>query len=457
MPLQPNIALQVQGLQLPDPLAQSGRVAQIQNALQQQQLTGMQIRQLEEDRREMMDLQRKLTEMGQNPDLRAVAQTLMRSPKTLQVGAQMIEKLNEQDAFARYLEGRKTAEPTGGAVASPVPMTRERTVPELPVSTDAVDAARPMNAMAPAAGVSNALLRSPAEIRQEMTDLARFPNIPQAKARMDILKTELAEAVKPPTLHNVPGVGAVNPRTGQTVVSEVQRPDEFERSIQSLPPAEQARLRKARAEKLATHPPVAGELTAAQLQKLKKEAADANTAATATIDTVSDLRKAIKDLRTSPGLSAATGYSGVLFPSFTEGEAAQAEVRLEALKGKITAFGKAAASQTGAIGSIANQEWKILADQVAAINPIKGKKPMLEQLANLEQQLDRLVTRVESSYKDLYGADENVPASLRELRSGRGSAGGDSGLSVTAPNGETYTFPTQQQADQYRARISGGR
>jgi hypothetical protein len=38
MPLQPNIALQVQGLQLPDPLAQSGRVAQIQNALQQQRM-----------------------------------------------------------------------------------------------------------------------------------------------------------------------------------------------------------------------------------------------------------------------------------------------------------------------------------------------------------------------------------------------------------------------------------
>lgn len=456
MPLQPNIALQVQGLQLPDPMAQAAKLSQLQGAMQQQQLTGMQIRQLEEDRREMMDLQRKLTEMGQNPDLRAVAQTLMRSPKTLQVGAQMIEKLNEQDAFAKYLEGRTAAEPTG-AVASPVPMTRERTVPELPVSTDAVDAARPMNAMAPAVGASNALLRDPAAIRREMTDLARFPNIPQAKARMDILKTELAEAVKPPTLHNVPGVGAVDPRSRSVVVPEVQRPDEFERSIKDLPPAEQARLRRSRAEKLATHPPVAGELTPAQLQKLKKEAADANTAATATIDTVADLRKAIKDLRTSPGLSAATGYSGVLLPSFTEGEAAQAEVRLEALKGKITAFGKAAASQTGAIGSIANQEWKILADQVAAINPIKGKKPMLEQLANLEQQLDRLVTRVESSYKDLYGADENVPASLRELRSGRGSAGGDSGLSVTAPNGQTYTFPTQQQADQYRARIGGGR
>jgi hypothetical protein len=53
MPLQPNIALQVQGLQLPDPLAQSGRVAQIQNALQQQRMGEMQIQNaLREQRRE---------------------------------------------------------------------------------------------------------------------------------------------------------------------------------------------------------------------------------------------------------------------------------------------------------------------------------------------------------------------------------------------------------------------
>jgi hypothetical protein len=53
MPLQPNIALQVQGLQLPDPLAQSGRVAQIQNALQEQRMGEMKIQNaLREQRRE---------------------------------------------------------------------------------------------------------------------------------------------------------------------------------------------------------------------------------------------------------------------------------------------------------------------------------------------------------------------------------------------------------------------
>jgi hypothetical protein len=53
MPLQPNIALQVQGLQLPDPMAQAGRVAQLQNALQQQRMGDIQLQNaLREQRRE---------------------------------------------------------------------------------------------------------------------------------------------------------------------------------------------------------------------------------------------------------------------------------------------------------------------------------------------------------------------------------------------------------------------
>jgi hypothetical protein len=39
----------------------------------------------------------------------------------------------------------------------------------------------------------------------------------------------------------------------------------------------------------------------------------------------------------------------------------------------------------------------------------------------------------------------------------RGSQNVGAGLSVQAPDGNTYAFPTQEQADQFRARISGGR
>ena len=64
MPLQPNIALQVQGLQLPDPLAQSGRVAQIQNALQQQRMGEMQIQNAMREQRRKGELEKILGGFG---------------------------------------------------------------------------------------------------------------------------------------------------------------------------------------------------------------------------------------------------------------------------------------------------------------------------------------------------------------------------------------------------------
>lgn len=197
MAVRPELSLNVPTFELPNPLAQMAQVTQIQGAMQQQKIAGMQLEQLEQDRREMLELQQKLSQMGQNPDLRVVAQTLMRSPKTLQVGTEMIRKLNEQDAFAQYL---KRNEPTAAAA------------PAMPGAAPAAARVAPAgartNALAPQGAEApepvNALLgrglRSPEEIRREMLELAQFENIPQAKARMEILKTELAEAVKPQVL-----------------------------------------------------------------------------------------------------------------------------------------------------------------------------------------------------------------------------------------------------------------
>ena len=239
MPINPALALQVKGLELPDPLAQMAQVTQIQGAMQQQKIAGMQIEQLEQDRREMLELQQKLSQMGQNPDLRVVAQTLMRSPKTLQLGTQMLEKLKEQEGYAALLKrGEPTAAAAPGAAAAPA-------MPgAAPAAAGMAPAGARTNALAPQGAEApepvNALLgrglRSPEEIRREMLELAQFQNIPQAKARVEILKTELAEALKAPTLHNVPGRGAVDPRTGRVVVSEVQRPtatqQDYDRAVQ---------------------------------------------------------------------------------------------------------------------------------------------------------------------------------------------------------------------------------
>jgi hypothetical protein len=120
-------------------------------------------------------------------------------------------------------------------------------------------------------------------------------------------------------------------------------------------------------------------------------------------------------VRTAPGLARATGFTGAYLPSFTGGAAAQAQTRLENLRGKITAMGKATAAMSGAIGSIANQEWKILADQIAVIDPVKGVPPMLEQIASLEQQARSAMERIKDAYEKQFGEDFERFPQFRDL------------------------------------------
>ncbi len=161
--------------------------------------------------------------------------------------------------------------------------------------------------------------------------------------------------------------------------------------------------------------PVAKPLTAAQeatrRDKLGKEFKSASSA----LQTTQDVLDSIAAVKSSPGLSRATGFTGTMLPSFPEGEAAQAETRLTNLKGKITALGKAAAAASGAIGSIANQEWKILADQIAAIEPVKGAGPLLEQIGLVEAQALGAMERIRDAYNRQLGEDFERFPQFRDL------------------------------------------
>lgn len=210
MAVRPELSLNVPTFELPNPLAQMAQVTQIQGAMQQQKIAGMQIEQLEQDRREMLALQQKLSQMGANPDLRVVAQTLMRSPKTLQLGTQMLEKLKQQEGYAALVKRNTAAEPAAPPMPSAAPAAAApgaAAAPAMP-GAGAPSAGVRTNALAPQGAEApepvNALLgrglRSPDVIRREMLEIAPFQNLPEAKSHMEVLKTELAEAVKPQIL-----------------------------------------------------------------------------------------------------------------------------------------------------------------------------------------------------------------------------------------------------------------
>jgi hypothetical protein len=155
-------------------------------------------------------------------------------------------------------------------------------------------------------------------------------------------------------------------------------------------------------------------MTDLQIYKLRTDVAKDYKVATDTLSKMDDLLESIDKVKTAPGLAGATGYLGKL-PSFPEGASAQAESRLANLRGKVTALGKATAAMSGSIGSIANQEWKILADQVAVLDEVKGVGPLLDQIGLVESQAKGAIDRIRDGYEKTRSEDFERFPQFRDL------------------------------------------
>ena len=180
----------------------------------------------------------------------------------------------------------------------------------------------------------------------------------------------------------------------------------FDRQAQQFitPPQAAIAATQDRAAPAPKEPAAPKPLTAQQeTQRRDKLGKEFKTAVNA-LQTTQDVLDSLQNVKDAPGLNRATGFTGQL-PSIPGGAAAQAEVRFQNLKGKVTALGKAQAASTGAIGSIANQEWKILADQIAALELIKGTEPLLEQLDLVEAQAKGAMERIRDAYQRQFGED----------------------------------------------------
>jgi len=86
---------------------------------------------------------------------------------------------------------------------------------------------------------------------------------------------------------------------------------------------------------------------------------------------------------------AITGLSNYV-PSFRE-STREADTLIANLKGVVTALGKDAAAASGAIGPMAVQEWKIVADQIANLD-LAGMTPRA-----LDAQMDRIIQQVSNA------------------------------------------------------------
>jgi hypothetical protein len=250
MALDPNISLGVRPLQVPDPLAQMAQVSQIQSAQRQGEISRMQLEDLKNDRIEMQQFQSQLAANGGNANLDELAKTMLKTPKLFAQGVELTKKLKEQADFERY--GRKLfpelfdATAPAGMPAAPVNALAPNAAPTAaPVNALAAPASEPYPGynqaigMTPSAAPARAQqLSSSGKTRQQLEgEIYMAQKNPLFKGLAETAKLELAEMMRAPVYHNVPGVGLVNPITKEVVMAAKAAPPappvsiaEFERA-----------------------------------------------------------------------------------------------------------------------------------------------------------------------------------------------------------------------------------
>jgi hypothetical protein len=451
--------------ELPNPMNQLAQVSQIQAAQRQGEVSQMQLEDLKNDRIEMQKFQAELVANGGNPDLRALAQTMLRSPKTRAEGMEFLRKLEEQDKFA--VVGKKlypelfgaepTAEPIAAPTAAPAPsiMRQPGVAPAVPVAPNALgtgmygmEPTAPANALAPttapAAAPVNALAapagKTADQLRGEIIMFSQSTD-PRAKAMVDMLKAQLTEASKTaPDAVLMQKLGYPLTQAGYQAFRDAQRQERM------LSPAEEEqRIRIANASRAPATPaqpsaPVAvvGEdgkiiyvsredainkgmtpasaiesLSPKEIQKREAVLPQATSAIkgfeTKSNSFVNDLVK----LRDHPGLSEITGFVAGRAPGITgAGRAAQALYDKVVAKGGFQALQdlRDASKTGGALGNVSDREGKQLTASAAAIDRRQNADDVKASIDQFIGDIQGASTRMREAYDSTYSYKTSAPA-----------------------------------------------
>jgi hypothetical protein len=189
MALDPNIALGVRGVEVPNPLAQYAQVAQIQSMQNQNQVSQMQLDQMRRDDETFKQIQAKAVEHGGPADIRKIADAYLNSgnPKFIQFGIDIDQKLKDRENIARIMSMGQTptAAPAAPAINALAPTMQAGTLgsgtfgmapePRVNQLAPAAAPAPAANALAAPSGPDISLLRAKRDafIAMNRPDLAR--------------------------------------------------------------------------------------------------------------------------------------------------------------------------------------------------------------------------------------------------------------------------------------------
>lgn len=112
-----------------------------------------------------------------------------------------------------------------------------------------------------------------------------------------------------------------------------------------------------------------------------------------------------------PGLEAITGVAAMTNWAALPGSKAKGALSiLDSLKAKANTVGRALASESGKLGNMAVQEWKIVGDDIANLDPRSPE--FANEVARIVKKAEMIEERLRKNYADTYSVYEGLNASL---------------------------------------------
>ena len=268
MALNPNIALGVRGVEVPNPLAQYAQVAQIQSMQNQNQVSQMQLDQMRRDEATLQQIQAKAVENGGPADINQIADAYLKSgnPKFVEFGVGLRQKLDERAQIARIMGMGQT--PT--AAPTPAAPTTNALAPTMQAGA----LGSGTFGMAPEPRVNQLAPAAPAPVAAPAANVLATPGgldvntlFAQQNAFMAMGKPEMARALdarialasrQTDTQREMQSLGLpLTPEGFKEYKALSQSQPDFEKllAMSNLSPAEKDSLRVKRLQKEATHAP----------------------------------------------------------------------------------------------------------------------------------------------------------------------------------------------------------
>jgi hypothetical protein len=118
-------------------------------------------------------------------------------------------------------------------------------------------------------------------------------------------------------------------------------------------------------------------------------------------------------------------------------------VKLDEFKSDMASAGLELIRQGGSIGQMTEKEWPIVSGLIGQLDPVLGEAEAIRMMNEIRGRFERIINNANELY------DEQWSGTQFYKERGDSQAGGGA-ITVTAPNGQTYTFSSQAAANKFK-------